>query len=112
MNDGPAFRTALIWIFQGSRFGCNERLTNVRMLELLNRRSTGFGPKNLLTPKEAGRLSGVPRRTLNIPVSEQLRKALDDIGGEPLEGFGFKNETMEPEFTQESASEGDLPQAG
>ena len=49
---------------------------------------------------------------MNIPVSEQLRKALDDIGGEPLEGFGFKNETMEPEFTQESASEGNLPQAG
>jgi hypothetical protein len=28
-----------------------------------------------------------------------MRKALDDVGGEPLPGSGFENETPEPEFT-------------
>jgi hypothetical protein len=28
-------------------------------------------------------------------MSEQMRKALDEIGGEPLAGSGFENETTE-----------------
>ena len=37
-----------------------------------------------------------------IPISEQM-KALDDIGGEPLEGSGFEDETPEPEFSSDLA---------
>ena len=32
-------------------------------------------------------------------MSELLRKALDDIGGEPLAGSGSDDETPEPEFS-------------
>jgi hypothetical protein len=39
----------------------------------------------------------IPKR--NIPASKRLeQKALDAIGGEPLEGSGFEDETPEPEF--------------
>ena len=31
-------------------------------------------------------------------MSEQLRKAVDEVGGEPLAGSGFENETPDPEF--------------
>ena len=33
-------------------------------------------------------------------MSEQLRKAMADIGGEPLAGSGFENETPDPEFSE------------
>jgi hypothetical protein len=33
-------------------------------------------------------------------MSEKLRKALDDVGGEPLEGSGFERETPAPEFSE------------
>ncbi len=32
-------------------------------------------------------------------MSEELRTVLDDIGGQPLEGSGFEDETPEPEFS-------------
>jgi hypothetical protein len=35
-------------------------------------------------------------------MSEQMRQALDDVGGEPLEGSGFEQETPEPEFSAET----------
>jgi hypothetical protein len=34
-------------------------------------------------------------------MKEQLRKAIDDVGGEPLEGSGFENETPEKNFLQD-----------
>lgn len=42
-------------------------------------------------------------------MSEQLRKAMDDIGGEPLAGSGFERETPDPEFS-ESAPGAAAPQ--
>jgi hypothetical protein len=39
-------------------------------------------------------------RHRKIPMSEKLRKALDDVGGEPLEGSGFERETPAPEFSE------------
>lgn len=39
------------------------------------------------------------RKQRKTSVNEQLRKALEDIGGEPLEGSGFESETPEPEFS-------------
>jgi hypothetical protein len=41
-------------------------------------------------------------------MSEEMRKALDDIGGEPLGGSGFENETSAPEFSAESR---DVPES-
>jgi len=41
-------------------------------------------------------------RRRNIPTSEAMRKALDEAGGEPLEGSGFEKKTPEAEFTAES----------
>ena len=32
-------------------------------------------------------------------MSEAVRNALDDIGGDRLEGSGFENETPDPEFS-------------
>jgi hypothetical protein len=32
-------------------------------------------------------------RLKRIPMSEKLRKAVDEMGGEPLQGSGFENET-------------------
>jgi hypothetical protein len=32
--------------------------------------------------------------------SEQVRKALEQVGGEPLEGSGFEDETPDPEFSE------------
>jgi len=32
------------------------------------------------------------------PLSEELRQAVKEIGGEPLEGSGFENEAPAPEF--------------
>jgi hypothetical protein len=34
-------------------------------------------------------------RQPRIPVSESLRKAMDDLGAEPLAGSGFEDETAE-----------------
>jgi hypothetical protein len=34
-------------------------------------------------------------RQPKIPMSEQLRKAVDYLGAEPLEGSGFEDETVE-----------------
>jgi hypothetical protein len=31
-------------------------------------------------------------------MSEQAKQALSDLGGEPLAGSGFEDETPEPEF--------------
>jgi hypothetical protein len=31
------------------------------------------------------------------PMSAQMRKALDEVGGEPLAGCGFENEAPEPD---------------
>jgi hypothetical protein len=39
-------------------------------------------------------------RSKRLPISEQLRTALDDVGGEPLEGSGFDGETPDPEFSE------------
>jgi hypothetical protein len=33
------------------------------------------------------------------PMSAQMRKALDEVGGEPLAGCGFENEAPEPDFS-------------
>jgi hypothetical protein len=38
-------------------------------------------------------------------MSEQLRKALDDVGGESLAASGFEKETPEPEFSGASEKE-------
>jgi hypothetical protein len=35
-------------------------------------------------------------------MSEQMSKALDEIGGEALSGSGFEDETPEPEFSAEA----------
>jgi hypothetical protein len=51
-------------------------------------------------------------RHWKVPMNEQLRKALDEVGGQPLRGSGFEKETPEPEFTQEPASECRPQQAG
>jgi hypothetical protein len=32
------------------------------------------------------------RKQPRIPISEKLRKAMDDLGAEPLEGSGFEDE--------------------
>jgi hypothetical protein len=37
-------------------------------------------------------------RRPNIPMSEQAKQALAEIGGEPLSGSGFEDEAPEPEF--------------
>jgi hypothetical protein len=34
----------------------------------------------------------------------ETRKALDDLGAEPLEGSGFEDETPEPEFSDTDAA--------
>jgi len=39
-------------------------------------------------------------------MSEQLRKALDDIGGEPLQGSGFEDERLEPDFSESEPLQG------
>jgi hypothetical protein len=38
-------------------------------------------------------------RNRKTPTSEKLRQAMESIGGEPLEGSGFEDETPEPEFS-------------
>jgi hypothetical protein len=37
-------------------------------------------------------------RRIRISMSENVGKALDEVGGEPLAGSGFENETPDPEF--------------
>jgi hypothetical protein len=41
-------------------------------------------------------------RQRKIPMSAQMRKALDDVGGEPLRGSGFENETPETDFRSDN----------
>jgi len=36
-------------------------------------------------------------------MSESLRKAMDDLGAEPLEGSGFEDEMADPEFSGSEA---------
>ena len=38
-------------------------------------------------------------RNRKTPTSEKLRQAMESIGGQPLEGSGFEDETPEPEFS-------------
>jgi hypothetical protein len=38
-------------------------------------------------------------RQKTIPVNEHARKALEEVGGEPLAGSGFEGETPGPEFS-------------
>jgi hypothetical protein len=37
-------------------------------------------------------------------MTDQMRKALDDLGGEPLAGSGFEDETPDPDFTDTAAA--------
>jgi hypothetical protein len=39
------------------------------------------------------------KRTMKMPMDENLRKALESVGGEHLKGSGFEDETPEPEFS-------------
>jgi hypothetical protein len=39
------------------------------------------------------------------PIQEKLRKAMEDIGGESLQGSGFEDETPEPEFSETEPAE-------
>jgi hypothetical protein len=45
------------------------------------------------------------KRIIKDPIQEKLRKALEDIGGEPLQGSGFEKETSEPEFSETEPAE-------
>jgi hypothetical protein len=38
-------------------------------------------------------------RQMRKPMSEQLRKAMDDLGAEPLSGSDFEDEAPDQEFT-------------
>jgi hypothetical protein len=40
-------------------------------------------------------------------MSPSMRKAMDDLGAEPLEGSGFEGQTPEEGFGEEGASEGE-----
>jgi hypothetical protein len=47
-----------------------------------------------------------------IRAAEETRKALEDLGGEPLDGSGFEHETPSPEFTDSEPQTGaEAPQA-
>ena len=39
-------------------------------------------------------------RQQRIPLTDQLRQAMDDLGAEPLAGSGFEKETPDPEFSE------------
>lgn len=47
-------------------------------------------------------------RRRKLPIKEQMQAALDDIGGEPLDGSGFEEETPEAGFSEDVA-ETELP---
>jgi hypothetical protein len=42
-------------------------------------------------------MDGPKRKTA---IQQNLRKALEDVGGEPLKGSGFEDETPDPEFSE------------
>ena len=42
---------------------------------------------------------------MRIPADEKVRKAMENIGGEPLQGSGFEDETPEPEFSETEPAE-------
>jgi hypothetical protein len=44
-------------------------------------------------------------RQKRTPISEQLRKAMDNLGAEPLASSGFEDEIPEEGFSEEVASE-------
>ncbi len=43
-------------------------------------------------------------RQQRIPMSDQLRTAMEEIGGQPLVGSGFEKETPDPEFSESELS--------
>lgn len=45
------------------------------------------------------------KRPMKTPMEEKLRKAKENIGGEPLQGSGFEDETPEPEFSETEPAE-------
>ena len=49
-------------------------------------------------------------RPQKIPTSDQLREALADIGGEPLEGSGFEQEMPDSEFSDTAPVAAELRQ--
>ena len=46
---------------------------------------------------------------MRIPVSEQLRQAVDEIGGEPLAGSGFEDDVPDPEFSASALAAPEQP---
>jgi hypothetical protein len=55
--------------------------------------------QGLKSSRGSATVLGMQRRQRKTPMSEQMRKALDDTGGEPLDGSGFENETAERDFS-------------
>lgn len=49
--------------------------------------------------KEARYVRCMNNRPKKTPMQASLKKALDEAGGEPLEGSGFENEAHDPEFS-------------
>jgi hypothetical protein len=47
-------------------------------------------------------VAGMTGYSKRISESTFARKALDDVGAEPLAGSGFENETPEPEFSDQN----------
>jgi hypothetical protein len=39
-------------------------------------------------------------KQLKIPMSDRVRNTLDEVGGEPLAGSGFEDETPDPGFSE------------
>jgi hypothetical protein len=67
------------------------------------------GPLGLRVDYYAGMVTPMNIRRQKKPMSEQPRKALDDIGGEPLAGSGFENEAPDPEFSEISPAAPEQP---
>ena len=42
---------------------------------------------------------------MKIPMEEKLRKAMENIGGQPLRRSGFEDEAPEPEFSEPEPAE-------
>jgi hypothetical protein len=40
------------------------------------------------------------QKSKKMTMSEQLCEALDEVGGEPLQGSGFEDETPDQEFSE------------
>ena len=52
---------------------------------------------------QAARVPNMKRRREKNPLSEGQRRALEESGGEPLEGSGFESEEPEPDFSDSEA---------